>query len=174
MGSSTGTNKRFQWEECRQMPLSPVFVEIVSQSHMQDHCSISNHQPRAAQVILWDVLGIKLGKDHDIFFSSHNASSSVELMLRIAASVPCTKRRGWYLAAISTGRWAASNVGQFKHCISAPQQVSATVNMTTLLWWRNCSVCFSYCLELLLKGQQKPDSKNKTVSDMGEDYFSFF
>lgn len=30
------------------------FVEI--NSHMQDHCSIPNHQPSIAQVILWDVL----------------------------------------------------------------------------------------------------------------------
>lgn len=29
------------------------FVEI--NSHMQDHCSIPNHQPSIAQVILWDV-----------------------------------------------------------------------------------------------------------------------
>lgn len=61
------TNKWLQWEECRQMLLSPVFVEIIYQSHMQDHHSISNNHPSIAQAILWYVLVIKLSKDHDFF-----------------------------------------------------------------------------------------------------------
>lgn len=89
----------------------------------------------------------------------------------LQASVPSTKRQGRYLAAISTGRWAANNVRQFKHCTLTPKQVSATANMTTLLWRKNCSVCFSYCLEVLFVGQQKHN--NKAVSDMSEAFFSF-
>jgi len=64
------TNKWLQQEECRQMLSFPVFVEIIYQSHVQDHCSLLNNHPSIAQVVLWYVLVIKLSKDHDFFLVS--------------------------------------------------------------------------------------------------------
>lgn len=84
MGSSTGTNRWFQWEECRQIP----FVLSLHMNHLsKPHARPLQHTQASVQHSIGPPLGCASNKAEQgswFFFLSHSASSSVELILRIA------------------------------------------------------------------------------------------